>query len=696
MRAFILLCLFACCGVAAEEGLLPLLVKEYDSVYLKNDDNPLVGNIMSTDEDGSIHFQGLGKSGSQLIQADLISRIEPRQSAAEVVVKRGGMQLKNGKSALDTLKFGIEKKAFPETVDLAVAIMQKTPGDIAAGELALKLFRDQNRPELIEPAARGLIAANPAISGFAFEALAQAYIDEKKNAELDDLLKTWLQGNPTSAMANRLMAAQAELAENWAQAQEAYRKCFELHKDLAAGNGYARVCLIRGDYQAASDAALKVIASPGADKAQIDEAHALAGSALLGLGNNKDALTHLLAQSGSTLRPDVATYWSYNLGLAYWKNGDADKARQAWSNLTSPEGELALAIVDHKPFLDEERLTQPQLKQVAQELNACLLLEGQRFQQARAALNPKSNKRHQFLDNVAELLKNAGSEASVRAVAATPGPESLRWQAYGMLLARKFREAEEILKQLPENDGYAAVYRVYAAAGLHDDARAKELFAKVAASDQPPKDYVARLTAEYAIADDEIQIENFDWVDGDELGSGWQVSAPGTNIRVHAADGKLAFDGTQAASDDAVTSAWMMFPSDRLGAVQVNLDIAAIGGAIVGLELLDEERRNGVAYAIDKDNKMTWRMLEKGEWGDWQPLALQIVQSVQPNLRLQYSGGRVYAVSTDDLSKKVALNNKALPMGASLCLGVFGAAEPGVEWKLSADQFRVEQKSNRR
>ena len=188
------------------------------------------------------------------------------------------------------------------------------------------------------------------------------------------------------------------------------------------------------------------------------------------------------------------------------------------------------------------------------------------------------------------------------------------------------------------------------------------------------------LAAEYASDNDELLVEEFDWVEGDSLASGWQVLAPGTNIRVHARGGALLFAGEQVASDDSVTRAWRMIAADRFKKALATFDIDGIGQAAVGIEVLDSQRSNGVALGILADNKLGWRAMKGGAWGPWQDLKLR-VEGTKPVLHIELNAGRVYVVpAADKPTQRFSLGDGTVPITGFLTLSLFGTAEAGSAW----------------
>ena len=677
-------------GAAAAEPrpLPPLAVIPNDTLILKNGD-PLTGKVIEEKVDGTVLFQEINRSRPMPFTREQYQRYDPSQTAAQAVDNRGKAMLerKDASGLRQAIAWGRANAAAPAALALALKANQLFPADTEIGSMVMAMLAEQDRAAEIESIAATLLAANPMYEP-AFEALATALKKQQRTADLVALTDRFLAVRPTSPPANRLKAELAESNDRRA-ALQAYEKGWTLHKDLDAALGYARLALRLGLYPGALKATTAMIEGGK----HVEAARVIAGSAQLGLGQIEAARV-LLAQGVQEidkLDPETAGWARYNLGLALYRADDLAGARQQWTGQDLPAPKLALAILDHAPADEAAFVTQPAVSAIVREHNACIALENQQADKALAGLDTKANARHQFLAMVAQVLKTSGSEASVRALAHIDTPESLRWQAYGLLLARKYREAEGLLAKLPANDGWAAVYRVYAAAGLQDATRARDLFRQVAGTIDPPADYVAVLAAEYAADNDEVLKEEFDWADAEALASGWQAQALETNIRVHAAGGALLFDGTQTPSAQPVTRAWRMVPADRLRQAEAVFDIAGIASAQVGIELTDEARKVGVAYAILADNKLGFRQLSGGVWGAWQTLPLAI-EGTKPTLRIDITAGRAFAVPSDKPSQRYALGDGGLPTKGFLALGLFGVADPGVTWKLGVDRLDVQLK----
>jgi tetratricopeptide (TPR) repeat protein len=695
---FVLLLCWSAWGavaMAAEDpDPMPLGSVDYDTIFIKNDTHPIVCTIIDYRSDGMVMIQELGKPGTRGISPELIDHTEHRHTAAQSVDKHGAWQLKRGdlSGVAQTIKWAIERpsdKNQDEVKASALALAEKAlvkePGNTDVGDLAMKLLWERNETKKIEAYARKLIEADPLwMPGY--EHLAKVLqADPARVAEFQAFIRDWNKKQPTGFLSNKYLAGVEEKAGNLKVAQEHYFKCWKFYKDPDSALGYARICLARGERDKALAAANDLIKAGSS----ADEARVIAGSVLLAQGDAVAALELLQTALQGKLGEESAKLARYNLGVAYWSNGQLDQAREQWRQVGSPVADLALAYLDRKTFPQLDALPAPELKQLARQYNACVDLESGGLLNQLGNLDATLSKRNLFLIQLGELLRSRGHPERLRVVAAAPGLESLRWQAYGHLLAGRYHEAETVLDQLPETDGYAVAYRIYAAEGRKDAARARDLFKKLAGSANPPREWMARVAATYASVNDELYDEKFDWPDGDTPGDRWQYSAPGTSIRIHCLAGQLVLEGTQAASQDLVSRAWRMERRERLKSVQAVVDLVGLNSATVGLEILDLNRLNGVALGVLNDNRLGWRESKNGVWGPWQPLAQQ-VQGTRITLCLDYNLGVVSAFTADNPQQKFPLGPGLGRGEGEVCVCIFGVAEPGVTWRAAVDEMQIQ------
>lgn len=690
MRSLLLMLVLALTLYAAEE-LPPLSVVQNDVLIMK-DGTRLVGLIDEIRADGSVVFTEIGRPRPLVYQRNQYDAMETRQDAGQAVLKRGRILLarKDALGVRQSISWGIENEAADSSLTLALEAMPVFPDDTILGTVTLELLESQGRSAEREPIARALLERNPRFEP-AYAVLAEALRARTATAELVQLTDSFLAVMPTSQVANRIKAELAE-ATDLRGAQEAYRKGWKLHNDLDAALGFARTSVMLGAYPQALEGATAL-----ADNNQhVAAARAIAGTVLLAEGRLDDARAALSAAlEDGTLGEPYAEWARYNLGLVEYRLGNAAGARSRWTDDNSPIAQLALAIVDAKPFAGESSLRDPGLIAVAREHNACMALQRGHADRALAALDVRGNARHQFLAQIAQVIKTGGAEGVLRQLALVDTTESLRWRAYGHLLARQWNEAEAVLAKLPADDGFAAVYRIYVAAAQKDMARAKDLFRTLSQASNAPVDYVAVLAAEYAADNDEVLIEDFAWVDGDQLASGWQVEAIETNVRVHVHNSQLVLEGRQSAAPQPVSRAWRLTAADRTRLISMTFDISAIATAQVGLEVRDESRGNGVACAILADNKLGYRILANGVWGEWQPLPLR-VEGTKPTIRLELNAGLVFAVAPDNPAQRHALGDVRLSTTGFLAVGPFGQAEPGTHWRLAIERLELQMKAGTR
>ncbi len=662
----------------------------YHRVALK-DGTSLLCSSVDVNSDNSLTVSEIGHTGSHKIPpGEWRGPIEFSRTLAQAVERRGKQALDANdlQDVVVTLKWAREKKLTDAGLALAEKVLAKQPNNTEVGGLALQFYIDKgDQNPKAEALARHLLEVDPHWSaGFEFVAKLLA-ADPARADDLATFVQDWLKAQPTAFTPNKIIAGIDEKNADFKGAQEAYRKCYEMHKDLESGLGYARLCLTRGERDKALDVANALIHAG----MFVDEAKVIAGSALLAQGDAAGALALLQDAIKGTLSEGTAKLARYNLGLALWRSGQGDQARALWKELGTPVSNLALAILERAHFADVESLPTPGMKSLAKELNACVDLEHGNHAEA-ALLDRTASKRDLFLAELGDMIKSGISDDSLRTIAGTPGDESLRWQAYGLLLTAKYAAAEALLAHLPEDDGYAAVYRVYAAEGRKDGPRARDLYQKAVASKNPPRDYLARLSAFYASALDESESEHFNWPPGETPGGTWQYSSPGTNIHIHAVNNQLLLEGTQSASPDAVSRAWKMVGRDRLKAMRATIDLTGVGAATGGVEVLDDQRVNGVALGVLSDNRLGWRELKSGAWGEWQPLALQ-VQGTKAVLVIEINAGRVLAVSAEDVLQKFPLGGPLPVTADNLSVGVFGTSAPGAAWKIAVDEVLFQYKA---
>jgi len=678
----------SCCGALAGADVVLLEIVPNDSVYLRSrPDEPVIGRIVETLPDGGVRIIPVGQTDNPIAYPGSdIDHIIRRQTAPDAVALHGAAAVANKDigDVIRTFKFGLTNSATPAAVAFAKdALTKLDPGPATD-------FAEQVIPVLIDLGdVDGALAVAKAgtdaapLWTFGYETQAKILEQQKRDDDLFALVKVWLGRQPGAYAPNLFLAQHLETTGDIKGARDAWAKAYDLHQDPIAGIGYARTSLMLGKAKEALDTATDLL---GKDL-ESDQARAIAGAAYLALGNPGAAGPLLEQAVNAKLPPDQLDQCRYNLGLVRYNTGKPDDAKALWAQITDPASlpaaELGLAMIDHRPYTRQD--TPPALAGIAQEYAACLALTSLKPQTPTGL--DASKDRQAFLLLIAGVLANP-SEDAVAKLAAVPGTESLRWQAYGDLIAHRWPAATAVLAQLPDNDGYAAVYRVYLAEAQKDSATAEKLFAKVKDSVDPPGDYVDALAKAYEGANDRTISERFAGSLDDLQTRGWHVDAPGTGIIVRTAAGVLLFDGTQSASDDAITRVWLDEPAAQVRNVRAVFDGAGLDKAVGGLELLDNEHQSGIAVAVIGDGKTGWREETNGKWGDWKDLPLT-TEGAQAVLNLEFDRGSATAVNPDS-GQRVPLTSTTLNRATTLSVGMFGAADPGVVWRLGVEDFSMD------
>lgn len=696
------LVLLACLAACPASEYPPLAAIDYDTVFLTNGSN-LVGLITEELPEGAVRLRQISQtSGSgALISADQIQRIERRCTLASALRRRGELAIAAGDwfEVQRTLRFALERKpnVSATAADLEQALRTEAVGlaekalvlrpvpELAALAVAMAEARS-DWPAVVRAARAGLGGDANWTAGY--EALARALTATGSEQDLRALLKEWLDRQPTSREANRLFAGLAEKDGDLRGALRAYQKGFDLYKDPQAAVGFARLALRRGDTGEADRAARWLLEQQEATAA----AKTLFGSALVAriasgapgdLAEAVSAFQSALADPG--LDPGLADLARYNLAWAHWRSGRQGEAVKLWRDCKDPAAKVALAVAQGRPA--DAGAAPPALRALAAEHNAILDLRSGRTDQALAALDPGSSRRHGFLALTARVVATNGAGEAVKQLMSHPGAESSRWQAWGHLSQGRLNEAEAALSQLPATDGYAIACQVYLALLRKDQAAARRWYERLTESSDPPRDYVNRLRPEFDSANDEVVREGFDWPDPDTVPIGWQAEAPGTGIRIHPDNGRLVLEGVQAEGSSAPSQAWRMVSAQRFRSAQVDLDLSTAGNATCGLLLMDETRRQGLALGVRGANAV-WRRLAEGKWDAWQPLGDAFKPGQPARLRIEVEGGTFYAVPIDRPQDRLPLPGAGPGRSDGLwAIGVFGQADPKTSWRMSADDL---------
>ena len=700
---------------------VPLTAIEYDTVWLTNGSS-IVGLIAGSQPDGALRFDRPGKPTTLIPKSEIV-RYERHQSLAEAVSRRGEQALEANDwiDVQRTLRFAADRppevpadtvvpepKTEPKTEpkpplkkpqaetgvkDAAIALAQKALAKKASSEiagLAIQLLTEKKDLDGVLGAAQAGITADPNWTP-GYEAQARIFIERKQDERMKALVKVWLTRQPTAREPNRYMARFAESNGDLRTAAEAFRKGFDLHKDWESALGYARCSLKRGERDECIRAAKALI-----DNNQfVSAAKIWLGSALLkAAASEPDSKTTIqqatvLLTAGLTdpkLDPETADVGRYNLGVLHERAGQDDEARKLWSQVSGPLGAVALGHLNHNP-INADGLP-PSMKSFIAEHNAAVELENGTWQNVAGTFDKTASRRAVFLGQVASLLKFSGADEWIHNLAATPGDESLRWQAYGLMKQSRFKDAETLMDKLPVTDGWAIACRVYMASVSKDDASARRWLKLLDGASNVPKKYAAELIAEFSSANDEVTTENFDtWPAGGPVATGWEVAAPGTNIAAVARNQALVLEGTQAGSEP--TSAYRLVLASRMRSAAVKLNLSEMKDtAIGGLELTDEKRGNGLQVGITSSGKVQWRAAEKSVWGPWTAADLA-ASGKDVALRIELAKGILYVALAGNPGDRKPVS-ASLGRSERLAVGVFGVADAGTFWLLTADDLEIQ------
>lgn len=684
-------CLVLAMTTLSPAAELPELRVRTDAKIVNTEGQEEPGTVLERRADGTVVFQPAGSRIPVSYQKDQYRRLIPAITAAEVIDRRAAILLAEDAGdrsveILRTIRWGLAREddedALRATADLASAAVERYPADVRIASAAIELLRDRSDAlRRIEGIVRTALAENPAWSD-GYRILADVLIAGDRREELIELLGAWLERQPTSRQANLLMAEHAEAAGRLEEARQAYFKAFTFHDHREAGWHYARLSVTQGRLSDAGEAARRLLEM---------QAHEAGASAVLGIvnvhdGNHQTARELLVTGLAGDLPEDLRRIARYNLGLANYHLRRRGEAIAIWRESDSPAARLALAIVNRET-VRLNRLPDGPLRAVGRELNACLSLERKDFRAARRQLEGGLSERHLFLNHVADLLANNADGESMATLAQHSGSESLHWQLYGHLLAQRYDAAQAILDRLPEGDGYAAVCRVYLAEARGNRLRARELFRDLGGVQGAPPAYLARLEDEFGNENDRLRAYDFDWPDGFNLSEGWDSRSTGTGVLVQVTEGRLVLSGTQTPASEPVSRAWCLVSPAKLSEFSAELTIAGVAEATVGIELLDEEHANGIAYGVRPDGQFAWRALARGRWGGWNELDRR-VDGGSVTLRIDYDHrlARIllrYGDAGEAVGEQIQL---ATPY---LSTGVFGVADPGVTWRLAVDSVRL-------
>jgi len=466
------------------------------------------------------------------------------------------------------------------------------------------------------------------------------------------------------------------------QAQEACRRAWESQKDGVSGISYARLLLCHGDTAKALDVATDL----AAQEATARPGKAIAGAAQMILGRPTEAEPLLRDAVAGDLPAELALIARYDLALCCFRQGKLDEARTLWTSMDHPQARYALAVLDRVPVSDADVI--PALSGTQAIHNAMLALEHNPAGSLPEALATQTGRQAAFTQQVSRVFGDNATADSVRPLASYPGAVSLRWQAYAHLVAKRYVDALTILEQLPADDGYALAYRIHIALERKDVAGATELWTRLQGVAVAPRDWMARMALVFDAATHDNLIEKFD-LESEVPPTGWVFNAPATGIRLHQLGGRLWFEGTQRKSADQVSRAWRLVKQDAVRRIVAAFDMSEAKAAVAGVELLDAQRRNGVAVTIQGDRSLAWRERRNGTWSDWKPLALKLSEG-QSSFGMDYEGGQAKAFVTDAPDKREKLGDWDGRAQNELSVSVFTAAAAGLAYKIGVDEVRIE------
>lgn len=671
-------------GALTAAEVIELREQPYDIVQMK-DGRALEGTLNEKRSDDTLIFKPRASKEEISIPAAQYSGIAYRRSAAQVTTAAAAAAIAadDQRRILEVLRWGIEKAATEQVLAQSVQWLKRHPGDRDVLAVAIPLWRAKPDWAAIEAAARAGLAADRNW-GEGDQLVVEALTAQGRTQELDAYARQWLTRNATALGANLICGAAFEASGDMRSARECFRKAWEIHKNFAGALGLARTSLPTGHYADALRASQALIAAGQS----VPEAKAFGGAAAAALNDLPTAKQLLEGLDPAQLPGAAAQAGTYALGLIAFRQGRMDEAAKRWSAVPTAQAQLAAAIAQRREFTTPERLPD-EFRPAARVLNASVRLEGRQAAKALELIDQHLDGRHAFLYKVGQVLNGGGTPEAVRALQAVRGPESQRWQLYGAIIAGRYDEAEKLARELPPNDGYAMACRVFLAAARGDPEGARMLYEGSGGLPGAPADFARRLAELYSTADDQVIVEPFDWPTGEVLATGWEALVQGTGIGVRADGGKLVMEGVQAAqADDPVTRAVTLLPGQRFRLARLAVDISAVGKALVGLELLDSARRNGVAIAANAiSGKLQWRQQALGKWSEWRDLPYA-VEGTTAVMALDFSGGRVFAADPADPMRRIQLSDVLARAQGEWSLGVFGVAEPGTAWRASFDDLR--------
>ena len=607
---------------------MPDRPRPYYKVHMIGQD-PMICEFFEEDkQEGKITFAVAGTGIRQTQTNNRLEKVEPKITPAELVELRGAellkahpypklhldaqrelLQMLNWATETDEVNFGKEKVAAPkkEALEIAIKAAEQYPENFDILDRCLAIADELSDERLEKILIENIKRAPRWDNGYA--RLATLLDDADRDQELMAFVKGWLGRMRSSQRANSWAMRIALANNNTEMAKESARRLWLRKKDPQAGSELAKILLLENK----GDEALAIANEVLELDADREEMKIIAGSALLAKGDLAGA-KQFLGQVSQSSNPKLQSMAQHNLGVLSWVEGDVRGARQKWKGLTHPATNLARAIANKTRVKDRAVTGHPALAMTAAELNAALSLQNEAPAEALSELRPNHSTRHTFLKRIAELIQSNYGEQEIKLLNAYHTEESTLWRAYGYIQRGEFAKAEALLADLPQDHGYAAVYRVFCAEGLGDPERAEQLFTVAQSAKDAPANYISELESYYLSMKSSKELELFKWPAGDRLKTGWFSEAPKTGIHIFAQGEYLAFTGIQKA--EAVSRAWRKRSKERLRRIVAEFDPA---DGWSGLELVDDKAQNGLAIAIEKigeERQVVWRRLSGGKWAN--------------------------------------------------------------------------------
>lgn len=143
-----------------------------------------------------------------------------------------------------------QKSTIRSAVEQLLAVQKLDPGDAQSALWLARMYGFENQPEQAERVLRGILAHSPD-SGGALEQLSQLLLDEGRPQDAISLLDQAANGSHSAELYDLLGDAYSK-TENYAKAEEAYRKATEMEPDEASHRrGLAEALLANDKYEAA-------------------------------------------------------------------------------------------------------------------------------------------------------------------------------------------------------------------------------------------------------------------------------------------------------------------------------------------------------------------------------------------------------------------------------------------------------------